>query len=73
MVVTRSPLIAANHSASFGSLRLNSGLSGYARLDFRLNVDGKFYLLEANPNPNLANGEDFAELHSSSCLLDDDR
>lgn len=36
-------------------------LSGYARLDFRLNDNGKVYLLEANPNPNLAYGEDFAE------------
>lgn len=36
-------------------------LSGYARLDFRLADDGKAYLLEANPNPQLAYGEDFAE------------
>lgn len=37
-------------------------LSGYARLDFRLSeTDGEFYLLEANPNPCLAYGEDFAE------------
>jgi D-alanine-D-alanine ligase len=36
-------------------------LSGYARLDFRLSPTGKVYLLEANPNPQLAYGEDFAE------------
>ncbi len=36
-------------------------LSGYARLDFRLADDGKVYLLEANPNPQLMYGEDFAE------------
>lgn len=36
-------------------------LSGYARLDFRLNKDNQLYVLEANPNPNLAYGEDFAE------------
>lgn len=36
-------------------------LSGYARLDFRMTPEGKFYLLEANPNPCLAYGEDFAE------------
>jgi D-alanine-D-alanine ligase len=36
-------------------------LSGYARLDFRMSPDGEFYLLEANPNPCLAFGEDFAE------------
>lgn len=36
-------------------------LSGYARLDFRLDAAGKPYLLEANPNPQLMYGEDFAE------------
>ncbi len=36
-------------------------LSGYARLDLRLTEDGRVYLLEANPNPQLAYGEDFAE------------
>lgn len=37
------------------------GLSGYARLDLRLDENGKIYVLEANPNPQLAYGEDFAE------------
>jgi D-alanine-D-alanine ligase len=36
-------------------------LSGYARMDLRLTDDGRVYVLEANPNPNLAYGEDFAE------------
>jgi D-alanine-D-alanine ligase len=36
-------------------------LSGYARIDLRLRDDGRAYVLEANPNPNLAYGEDFAE------------
>ena len=36
-------------------------LSGYARLDFRVDEQGKAYLLEANPNPQLMYGEDFAE------------
>jgi len=36
-------------------------LSGYARIDMRLAGDGRVYVLEANPNPNLAYGEDFAE------------
>lgn len=36
-------------------------LSGYARLDFRLDQHGKAYLLEANPNPQIMFGEDFAE------------
>jgi D-alanine-D-alanine ligase len=36
-------------------------LSGYGRMDMRVTEDGKIYVLEANPNPNLAFGEDFAE------------
>lgn len=36
-------------------------LSGYARMDFRLDPQGNVYLLEANPNPQLMYGEDFAE------------
>jgi len=37
------------------------GLSGYARLDFRLTEAGDAYLLEANPNPQIAKDEDFAQ------------
>lgn len=36
-------------------------LSGYARIDLRCNSEGKIFVLEANPNPNLSFGEDFAE------------
>jgi len=36
-------------------------LSGYARVDFRIDDHGRPSVLEANPNPNLAYGEDFAE------------
>jgi D-alanine-D-alanine ligase len=36
-------------------------LNGYARIDLRLDEAGRAYVLEANPNPNLAYGEDFAE------------
>lgn len=36
-------------------------LSGYARIDLRLRDDGKIFVMEANPNPQLAYGEDFAE------------
>jgi D-alanine-D-alanine ligase len=36
-------------------------LNGYARIDLRMDDDGRAYVLEANPNPNLAYGEDFAE------------
>ena len=41
-------------------------LSGYARIDLRLDSDGKVYVLEANPNPQLAYGEDFAESAENS-------
>src|SRR5262249_4092854 len=37
------------------------GLTGYARIDLRLTPDGEVYVLEANPNPQLAHGEDFAD------------
>src|SRR5829696_7100731 len=36
-------------------------LSGYARLDYRMTEEGQFYLLEANPNPQIAHREDFAD------------
>jgi len=35
-------------------------LSGYARIDLRLDETGHVWLLEANPNPQIAKGEDFA-------------
>jgi D-alanine-D-alanine ligase len=37
------------------------GLSGYARMDFRVTAAGEVYVLEANANPNLEAEEDFAE------------
>jgi len=37
------------------------GLNGYARIDLRMDDAGKVYVIEANPNPQLAFGEDFAE------------
>ena len=36
-------------------------MCGFARLDLRMRSDGKVFLLEANANPDLAYGEDFAE------------
>jgi D-alanine-D-alanine ligase len=35
-------------------------LSGYARIDLRLDDQGHVYVLEANPNPQIARVEDFA-------------
>ncbi len=36
-------------------------LSGYARMDLRMTEEGQVYVLEANPNPNISFGEDYAE------------
>jgi D-alanine-D-alanine ligase len=35
-------------------------LSGFARIDLRLDGQGRVWVLEANPNPDLCAGEDFA-------------
>jgi D-alanine-D-alanine ligase len=35
-------------------------LSGFARIDLRMDQDGRVWILEANPNPQIARGEDFA-------------
>jgi D-alanine-D-alanine ligase len=37
------------------------GLSGYARIDLRMDANGQLYILEANPNPQIAHDEDFAD------------
>jgi D-alanine-D-alanine ligase len=36
-------------------------MSGYARIDFRMDEGGRPYVIEANPNPQLAEQEDFAQ------------
>jgi D-alanine-D-alanine ligase len=36
-------------------------LDGYARIDFRLQDDGKLYFLEANPNPEIAEEEELSQ------------
>ena len=36
-------------------------LTGYARMDLRMTEAGDVYVLEANPNPQIGYGEDFAE------------
>jgi D-alanine-D-alanine ligase len=37
------------------------GLTGYARIDLRLRSDGAVFVIEANPNPEIAFHEDFAD------------
>jgi D-alanine-D-alanine ligase len=49
--------VAGTARAGWGAL----GLSGYARIDMRLTPAGRIVVLEANPNPELARGEDLAE------------
>jgi D-alanine-D-alanine ligase len=41
-------------------------LSGYARIDMRMNEEGRLYVLEANPNPQIARDEDFADSAESA-------
>lgn len=36
-------------------------LDGYVRIDFRLSEDGTPYFIEANPNPEIASSEEFAQ------------
>ena len=36
-------------------------LDGYARIDFRLSADGVPYFIEANPNPEIASSQEFAQ------------
>lgn len=47
-------------------------MSGYARMDLRLRDDGQVFLLEANANPDLTYGEDFAEsAHAAGLAYED--
>jgi D-alanine-D-alanine ligase len=48
------------------------GLSGYARMDFRVTPEGNIYVLEANANPNLEAEEDFAESARASGITYED-
>jgi D-alanine-D-alanine ligase len=43
-------------------------LDGYARVDYRLTADGRLYLLEANPNPEVAEREEFASAAAAAGL-----
>ncbi|HJL01362.1 MAG TPA: ATP-grasp domain-containing protein [Polyangiaceae bacterium LLY-WYZ-15_(1-7)] len=43
-------------------------VDGYVRIDFRLTPEGKLYFLEANPNPDVAWGEEFASAAEAAGL-----
>jgi len=48
------------------------GLSGYARLDLRLRDDGAIFVIEANPNPDLGEVEDFSAAAEAGGISYDD-
>lgn len=48
------------------------GLSGYARLDLRLRQDGEPVFIEANPNPSIRRGDDFAAAAGAAGIAYDD-
>jgi D-alanine-D-alanine ligase len=64
-LVTRPAELDEKSKAEFGRLSKRVyrilGLSGYARVDYRLTADGRVYVLEVNPNPQIAHNEDFAD------------
>ncbi len=43
-------------------------IDGYARIDLRLSPENKLYFIEANPNPILAEDEDFAQAAAKAGL-----
>ena len=43
-------------------------LEGYGRIDYRMDVQGKLYFLEANPNPEIARFEEFASAADAAGL-----
>jgi D-alanine-D-alanine ligase len=55
-----SPGLEARIERSAKRIYSTLALDGYARIDFRLGVDGVPYFLEANPNPEIAKIEEFA-------------
>ena len=56
-----SPAEAARIAALAKRVYRALHMSGYARMDMRMRPDGSVFVLEANANPNLTYGEDFAE------------
>ena len=60
-VMTVNDYLARRDAAWMGGIYRLLGLTGYARLDYRLTDKRRLYLLEANPNPQIAKNEDFAD------------
>jgi D-alanine-D-alanine ligase len=55
-----SPEVLARIQRSAKRIYRTLELDGYARIDFRLAADGTPYFLEANPNPEIAESQEFA-------------
>ena len=60
-VAELDPIVRAKLVAVARRIYRNLSLDGYARLDFRLRADGVAYFIEANPNPEIAKKEEFAQ------------
>lgn len=61
LVQDMDPALASRITAICKRAYRMLNLTGYARMDLRLSREGVPYLIEANPNPNISHGEDFAE------------
>ncbi len=55
-----SPEVLARIEKTAKRLYRALGLSGFARIDLKLGADDSIWVLEANPNPDLTQGEDVA-------------
>ncbi|HXY32223.1 MAG TPA: hypothetical protein VEI06_16065 [Gemmatimonadaceae bacterium] len=47
-------------------------MSGYARIDYRLDKEGQLYFLDANPNPDICETEEFASAAKQAGLTYDE-
>jgi D-alanine-D-alanine ligase len=56
-----TPELAARIQRTAKRIYRTLSLDGYARIDFRLSHDDIPYFLEANPNPEIAESEEFAQ------------
>jgi D-alanine-D-alanine ligase len=54
------PALLTNIQAKCKDIYRLLTIDGYARIDLRLTPENKLYFIEANPNPILADDEDFA-------------
>jgi D-alanine-D-alanine ligase len=55
-----APELAARIQTTAKRIYRTLELDGYARIDFRLSAEGVPYFLEANPNPEIAESQEFA-------------